>query len=268
MSSEFSVIGTRQPKMDGFERVSGRAQFTSDISLPGMLYLKILRSPHPHARVVSIDTSKALALPGVKAVLTYKDMPAARWNPQMPILTDVARFVGDDIAVIAAVSEEIAIEARDLIKVNYEILPFVLDPEEAMKPGAPKLFPAGNVVGGAPARVSRGDVDKAFAEADFVYEARYKTPILQHATNESRAAVAHWESGKLTLWDATQTPFDVQKAVAKVMGIPMSKVRVTTEFLGGGFGDRSSPGRQSVLAALMARKTGKPVRVELDREEI
>jgi CO/xanthine dehydrogenase Mo-binding subunit len=276
--------------MDGFEKVTGRARFTSDLTLPGMLHLKVLRSPHPHARVVSIDASKALALPGVVLVLTHahKEMPAARWNPQMPILTDVARFVGDDIAVVAAVSEEIAEEARDLIKVEYQVLPFVLDPEEAMKPGAPKLFPEGNVVGAsgsttvagsgpkltgyeianATSVVNRGDVNKGFAEADLVYEARYRTPFLQHATQESRVALAKWEFGKLTLWDATQTPFDVQKAVAKVLGIPMSKVHVTIDYLGGGFGDRSSPGRQSVLAAIVAKKTGRPARIELDRDEV
>jgi CO/xanthine dehydrogenase Mo-binding subunit len=273
--------------MDGFEKVTGRARFTSDISLPGMLHLKILRSPHPHARVVSIDTSKAQALPGVKAVLTYKDMPAFRWLPSMPILTDVARFVGDDIAVVAAVDEETAIEARDLVKVDYEVLPFVLDPEEALKPDAPKLFPQGNVIMFTPplvklgeprltgyelpsasSVVTRGDIEKGFAEADLEHAARYKTPILQHATQESRVAVAQWESGKLTLWDATQTPFDVQKTIAKALGISMSKVRVSTEFLGGGFGDRSSPGRQSVLAAMVAKKTGRPARIELDRDEI
>jgi CO/xanthine dehydrogenase Mo-binding subunit len=288
MSSEFAVIGKPQPRMDGFEKVTGRARFTSDLTLPGMLHLKVLRSPYPHARVVSIDASKALALPGVVLVLTHKDMPAARWNPQMPILTDVARFVGDDIAVVAAISEEIAGEARDLIKVEYQVLPFVLDPEEAMKPGAPKLFPEGNVVGAsgsttvagsgpkltgyeianATAVVNRGDVNKGFAEADLVYEGRYSTPFLQHATQESRVALAKWEFGKLTLWDATQTPFDVQKAVAKVLGIPMSKVHVTIDYLGGGFGDRSSPGRQSVLAAMVAKKTGRPARIELDRDEI
>jgi CO/xanthine dehydrogenase Mo-binding subunit len=115
MSSEFRVIGTRQPKVDAFERVSGRAKYASDVYLPGMLYSKTLRSPHPHARVVSIDVSKALALPGVKAVLTYKDMPAYRWNPWRPTLTDVARFVGDDIAVVAAVDEDTATEALALM---------------------------------------------------------------------------------------------------------------------------------------------------------
>ena len=144
MSSEFRVIGKPQPKLDGFEKVTGRAKFASDFSLPGMLYLKILRSPYPHARIVSIDTSKALALPGVKAVLTHKDMAAyPRWNPSYPILTDEPHFHGDDVALVAAVDEDTAVEALDLIKVDYQVLPFVLDAEEAMKPGAPKMIPEG-----------------------------------------------------------------------------------------------------------------------------
>ena len=267
MSSEFRVIGTRQLRLDARDKVTGRAKYATDVSRPGMLHLKILRSPHPHARIVRIDTTKALALPGVKAVLTSKDMPAFRWNPSMPILTDVARFVGDDLAVVAAVDEDTAAEAVDLIAVDYQVLPFVLDPEEALQPNAPKLFPEGNLIGGKPTVVSRGDVDKGFAEAALVYEARYRTPILQHATQESRAAVAHWDSGKLTIWDATQGPFEVQKAAAKALKVPMSKVRVICEALGGGFGDRGSPGRQSILAALVARKTGRPARIELDRDE-
>jgi CO/xanthine dehydrogenase Mo-binding subunit len=268
MSSEFRVIGKPQPKLDGFEKVTGRAKYASDFSLPGMLCVKVLRSPHPHARVVNIDTSKALALPGVKAVLTHKDIAAnPRWNPVYPILTDVARFVGDDIALVAAVDEDTAVEALGLIKVDYQVLPFVLDPEEALKASAPKLFPEGNLVGGKPTVVSRGDVAKGFAEADLVYEARYKTPILQHASNEGRVAIAQWEGGRLTLWDSTQAPFEVQKAVAKALKIPQSKVHVMCEFMGGGFGDKSSPGRQSVQAAIVARKTGRPARIELDREE-
>jgi CO/xanthine dehydrogenase Mo-binding subunit len=268
MSSEFRVIGKRQPKVDGFEKVTGRAKYSSDISLPGMLCLKILRSPYPHARIVSIDTSQALALPGVKAVLTAKDMPAFRPNPWMPILTEVARFVGDDIAVVAAVDEDTAIEALGLIKVDYQVLPFVLDPEEALKANSPKLFPEGNLIGGAPAVVNRGDVEKGFAEADVVYAARYKTPILQHATAESRVAIAQWEGGRLTIWDSTQGPFEVQKGIAKALHIPQSKVHVICEFMGGGFGDKGNPGRHQILAALIARKTGRPARIELDRDEL
>jgi xanthine dehydrogenase YagR molybdenum-binding subunit len=269
MSSEFRVIGKRQPKLDGFEKVTGRAKFASDFSLPGMLCLKVLRSPYPHARIVSIDTSKALALPGVKAVLTHKDMAAyPRWNPSYPILTDEPHFQGDDVALVAAIDEETALEALNLIKVDYQVLPFVLDPEEAMKPGAPKIIPEGNLIGGKPVTVSRGDVKKGFAEADIVYEARYRTPFNQHATMETRVCIAKWEGGRLTIWDSTQGVFEVQKAIAKALKIPQSKVHVTSEFMGGGFGDKGNPGRYSTLAAVVARKTGRPARVELDREEV
>ena len=275
MSSEFRVIGKPQTRLDAFDKVTGRAKYASDISLPGMLCLKLLKSPHPHARIANIDTSKALALPGVKAVLTHKDVPPfwrnplAIWpDPRMPILADVARFQGDDIAVVAAVDEDTAVEALDLIKVDYQVLPFVLDPEEALKASAPQLFPAGNLIGGKPAVVNRGDVEKGFAEADVVYEARYRTPILQHATGESRVSIAQWEAGRLTIWDSTQGPFEVQEAVAKALHIPMSKVHVICEFMGGGFGDKGHPGRHQILAAVIARKTGRPARIELDREEL
>ena len=267
MSSQFKIIGTRQPKVDAFERVSGRAKYASDFYLPRMLYLKTLRSPYPHARIVSIDTSKAYALPGVALVLTHKEMPAYQWHPGMPILADIARFVGDDVAVVAARDEETAQEALDLIKVEYQKLPFVLDPEEALKPDAPKLYPEGNLIGGKPVVVSRGDVEKGFAEADLIYEAKYRTNLLQHATREPRVCVAAWEGGKLTIWDSTQYSFDVQRGVAKALKIPMSKVRVVCDFMGGGFGDRSGPERYNVLAALVARKAGRPARIELDREE-
>src|SRR5271157_331145 len=267
MSSQFKIIGTRQPKVDAFERVSGRAKYASDFYLPRMLYLKTLRSPYPHARIVSIDTSKANGLPGVAVVLTHKEMPAYEWHAGMPILTDVARFVGDDVAVVAARDEDTAQEALDLIKVEYQKLPFVLDPEEALKPNAPKLYPEGNLIGGKPTVVSRGDVEKGFAEADLIYEARYRTNLLQHATREPRVCVAAWEAGKLTIWDSTQYSFDVQRGVAKALKIPMSKVRVVCDFMGGGFGDRSGPERYNVLAALVARKTGHPARIEFSREE-
>jgi CO/xanthine dehydrogenase Mo-binding subunit len=267
MSTEFKIIGTRQPKIDAFERVSGRARYTSDVTLPGMLHLKVLRSPYPHAQVRNIDVGKALSLSGVKAILTHKDMPAFRWHPEMPVLTDVARFVGDDIAVVAAVDEETALEALDLIKVDYQVLPFVLDAEEALKPGAPKLFPEGNLFGGKPVTVSRGDVEKGFRDADLVYERKYNTNLLQHATREPRVCVAQWEAGKLTAWDSTQCTFDVQKGLAQALRIPISKVRVICDFMGGGFGDRSTAERYDVLAALVARKTGRPARIEFDREE-
>jgi CO/xanthine dehydrogenase Mo-binding subunit len=267
MENEFKIIGTRQPKLDASERVTGRAKYASDLYLPGMLYAKILRSPYPHAKVLNIDIEKAKALPGVKAVLTHKDVPSYRWESDMPILTDIARFEGDDIAVVAAVDEEKASEALDLIKVDYQVLPFVLDPEQAMKADAPKIHPEGNIIGGKPVQLVRGDIDKAFKEADLVYENNYRTSMLQHATGESAVCVAQWQNGKLTVWDSTQYTFDVQKGVAKALKVPMSKVRVICDYMGGGFGDRSSPKRYNVLASLLTKKTGRPVKIQFSREE-
>ena len=267
MSKEFKIIGKRQPKLDASDRVSGRAKYASDLYLPGMLYAKILRSPHPHAKVVHIDIEKAKALPGVKAVLTHKDMPSYRYESDMPILTDIARFEGDDIAVVAAVDDEKAQEALELINVDYQVLPFVLDPEEAMKPEAPKIHPKGNIIGGNPFQSVRGDIEKGFKEADLVYENNYHTSMLQHATGETAVCVAQWQNGKLTVWDSTQYTFDTQAALAKALKIPMSKVRVISEFMGGGFGDRSGPKRYNVLAALLSRKTGRPVKIQFSREE-
>ena len=267
MDQKLKIVGKRLPKVDAWERVSGKAKYASDINLPGMLHAKILRSPHPHAKVANIDVERAKALPGVKAILTFKDMPSFRCHKDMPILTDIARFEGDDIAVVAARDEETAQEAIALIKVDYTALPFVLDPEEAMKPGAPKIHPQGNIIDGKPLLLNRGDIEKGFKEADIVYENNYRTSLLQHVTAEPRVCVAHWEGGKLTLWDSTQYTFAVQSGLAKALKIPMSKVRVICEFMGGGFGDKSNAERYNVLAALLSRKTGLPVKIEFDREE-
>jgi CO/xanthine dehydrogenase Mo-binding subunit len=274
MATELLVIGKHHPKFDGFERVSGQAAYASDIYLPGMLYGKILRSPHPHAKVVSIDAEKARALPGVKAVLTPRDIADFSWdkNPgrshyDMPILSDIARYTGDDIAVVAAVDEDRAEEALDLIKVEYQTLPLVFDPEEAIKPGAPKIYPSGNLLGGKPLILVRGDVEKGFQEADLVYEARYSTPMLQHVTAEPRVCVARWSKGKLTVWDSLQYTFQTQAGLAALFKIPMSKVRVICDFMGGGFGDKIQMERYTVLASILSMKTGHPVRIEFNREE-
>lgn len=273
MKKEMMIVGKRQLRIDGWERVSGKATYASDIYLPGMLYGKILRSPHPHARVVNIDVERAKALPGVKAVLTPKDMAAFSWSQapgihnDMAILTEIARFAGDDIAVVAAVDEDRAQEALDLIKVDYQPLPFVLDPEDALKPGAPKIHPQGNLFGEKPVVLERGDIEKGFQEADLVYEGRYSTPMLQHVTAEPRVCVARWDRGRLTLWDSLQYTFFVQACLAHIFKIPMSKVRVICDYMGGGFGDKGFPQRYNVLAAILSMKTGHPVRIEFTREE-
>jgi CO/xanthine dehydrogenase Mo-binding subunit len=274
MGTELKVVGKRHPKIDGWERVSGKAEYASDIYLPGMLYGKILRSPHPHAKVVNIDVEKAKALPGVKAVLTPKDIADLSWyqapgrgHHDMPLLAEIARFAGDDIAVVAAVDEDRAQEALDLIKVDYQPLPFVLDPEEALKPEAPKIHPKGNLADEKPAVLNRGNIEKGFQEADLVYEGRYCTPMLQHVTAEPRVCVARWNRGKLTVWDSLAYTFAPQASLAHIFKIPMSKVRIICDFMGGSFGDKNGTERYHVLAAILSMKTGHPVRIEFGREE-
>ncbi len=274
MAKELKVVGKRHPKIDGWERVSGKATYASDVYFPGMLYGKILRSPHPHAKVLKIDVEKAKALPGVKAVLTPKDIASFSWygvpgrgHHDMPLLAEVARFAGDDIAMVAAVDEDQAQEALDLIKVDYELLPFVLDPEEALKPAAPKIHPKGNLVGEKPNILKRGNVEQGFQEADLVYEGRYYTPMLQHVTAEPRVCVARWDRGKLTVWDSLQYTFAPQTALAHIFKVPMSKVRIICDFMGGGFGDKGGTERYHVLAAILSLKTGHPVKIEFTREE-
>jgi xanthine dehydrogenase molybdenum-binding subunit len=273
MEKELAVVGKRYPKIDSWERVSGRATYASDVQLPGMLYAKVVRSPHPHAKIVRVDTAKAKAVPGVKAVITAADLGISwdkspgRSHHDMPILVDVARFAGDEIAVVAAVDEDRAQEAVDLIKVQYEELPFVVDAEEALKADAPKVHPKGNLVGGKPVTLSRGNIEKGFAEADVVYEGRYTTPMLQHASAEPRVCVASWQNGKLSVWDSSQYTFSTQQGLAFVLKLPMSKVRVVSDFMGGGFGDKLQLERYSLLASLLSMRTGLPVRMELTREE-
>jgi len=274
MARDLKVVGKRHPKIDGWERVSGKATYASDVYFPGMLYGKILRSPHPHAKVLKIDAERAKALPGVKAVLTPKDIAAYSWygapgrsHHDMPLLAEVARFAGDDIAVVAAVDEDRAEEALDLIKVDYEVLPFVLDPEEALKPDAPKIHPKGNLVGEKPNILKRGNVEQGFQEADLVYESRYYTPMLQHVTAEPRVCVARWDRGKLTVWDSLQYTFPPQASLAYIFKIPMSKVRIICDFMGGGFGDKNQTERYHVLASILSLETGHPVRIEFTREE-
>jgi CO/xanthine dehydrogenase Mo-binding subunit len=185
----------------------------------------------------------------------------------MPLLVDIARFAGDDIAVVAAVDEDRAQEALDLIKVEYQILPFVLDPEEALKPAAPKIHPKGNLADEKPAVLNRGTIEKGFQEADLIYEGRYTTPMLQHVTAEPRVCVARWNKGKLTVWDSLAYTFAPQATLAHIFKIPMSKVRIICDYMGGSFGDKNMTERYTVLASILSMKTGHPVRIEFDREE-
>lgn len=274
MAKEFKVIGKKVERVDAFERLVGEAKFASDIYLPGMLYVKILRSPHPHAKVIRIDATKAQALPGVKAVLTSSDVPDfpihSRVKPPtvvMPVLASTARYAGDEILAVAAVDEETAENALELIKVDYEILPFVLDAEEAIKPQAVKIYAEGNVIREPADTTIRGNIEEGFKQADVILEEKYKTHLIQHTTLEPRVTVARWSGKRLTIWDSHKAPFNLRTGLARALNLRVNQVRVLTPYIGGDFGDKGSVERQHIIAAVLAKKTNRPVRLEFTREE-
>ncbi len=276
--SDLKTVGKRMPKVEGLAKAKGEAMYAVDYELPGMLYAKILRSPYAHAKVISMDTSAAEKLPGVRAVLTFKDVPKILFNPSnrynfppnVPqdqyILADKARFVGDEMAAVAAETTEIAEEALKLIKVEYEELPAVFDPVEAMKPGAPKIhdWADNNVMALVP--IEKGDIAKGFQEADLVLEDDFKVQAQHHVAIEPHACVANWTSEGLTVWSSTQCPFQVRYVTAKALNLPDNKVRIIKPFVGGGFGGKDEAFHEP-LAGLLSLKTGRPVKLELTREE-
>ena len=262
-----NVVGKRGPNIDAIERVTGRAKYTGDIDLPGMLVARVLRSPHAHARIVSIDTSKAEAVQGVRAVITHKDAPKVMiWGSRQYALNDRVRFKGDAVAGLAAVDAETADKALKLITVQYEVLPFVLDPEEALKPGAPQLFEDGNLEG-PPRILNRGNIEQGLKESDKVIERVYHCPTMWSGGMEPRACVAQWEGDRLTLWASTQSPFRVHASLAAMFNLPDSNVRIIASYVGGGFGTKSAPHTDESLAVLLARKARLPVKLQYSREE-
>jgi len=276
-SAEHVVVGRRVPRIDAPELASGRAVFTDDINLPGMLYGKILTSPHAHARILKVDTSRAEALEGVKAVLTADDVPEtfygvspARYDEQV-LAKDRVRYVGDEVAAVAAVDERTCLEALELIEVEYELLPAVFDPFEAMKDGAPQLHDHPKFKNNINTRVDWdfGDVEKGFAEADVVREHSFTGNRTYQQPMEPHCAVARWESGdRLTLWSSTQVVHYVQHQMSRLLEIPEGDVRVIMTHCGGGFGGKAEVNPLEICATLFSRKTGKPVKMRYTREEM
>ena len=261
------VIGRRGPNIDAVERVTGRAKYTGDIDLPGMLVAKVLRSPHAHARIARIDTARAEAVAGLRAVITYRDAPKVMiWGHRQYALNDRVRFKGEAVAAVAAVDADTAERAIRLIDVQYEPLPFVLDPEAALRPGAPQLFDDGNLEG-PPRILTRGNVEQGLKESDKVIERVYHCPTMWSGGMEPRASVAQWEGDRLTLWASTQSPFRVHGSLAAMFNIPDSNVRIIASYIGGGFGTKSAPHTDEALAALLARKARLPVKLQYSREE-
>ena len=269
------VVGKALRKLDATAKVTGVTKFADDLFLPRMLFCKLLRSPHPHARILSVDGSKALALGGVKAVLTGTDLPIPFGilpvsQDEHALALDKARFVGDPVAAVAAVSEEIATEALDLITVRYEPLAAISSAEEAIARPAPRIHDYGDH-GNLHKLISLefGDVAAGFAEADLVREDVFFFEGSTHLPMEQHAALADWSpDGKVTLWSATQTPHYVHRALAKVLELPPAKIRVIATPNGGGFGGKSDPFSHEIVVAKLAMLTGRPVKITLTREEV
>jgi xanthine dehydrogenase molybdenum-binding subunit len=267
MSAPFRAIGRRVARLGLAERTTGEQRFAADLKLPGMLYGKLLRSPHPRARIVRIDASRALALPGVRAVLTPCDVPPLPLTEDCLVLDREVRFVGDEVAAVAADEEAIAEDALGLIAVDYQVLPAVLDPGAALAPGAPAIHPRGNLAGGAPVVVARGDVAAGFGTAVRSFEATYETPVHSAAGMEPRAVLAAWDGSALTVWKTSRAVHMRDRpTLAKALDLSLDRVRVICPAMGGGFGNKDE-GRLAALAALLARRAGRPVRIEYTREE-
>ncbi len=251
---KMSILGKHYPRLDGPDKVSGRAKYVYDQAPKGMLYGAILSSPHPAAKINSIDDSKVRRLAGVKAVLT--DV-----HP-----TGTVRYAGEGVAAVAATTPEIARDALELFDVDYEILPFVEDLEKAMKDGAPQVFAdRGNVRD--PRVRGEGDVDAGFAEANEIIESEYRTQVQTHSCLEVHGSVAMWEGDELTVWDSTQAVHGVREGLAKFLEIPESNVRVICHHMGGGFGSKLQPGGYSAVAAKLAKQANAPVKLMLTRKQ-
>lgn len=266
-----SPIGRETPQVTARAKVLGRAMYAGDIHRPGMLHGKVLRSPYPHARIVSIDTSAALALPGVRAVLTGDDAPAQLWGAhhkeRAVLAKGVVRYCGEEVAAVAAVTEEIARDALDLIRVEYEELPAILTPDEAMDEEATGIHPGRNNVAHE-IRFERGDVEAGFAGAHLVHEATYTTHSQYPGYLEPMATVAELDPDKrLTLWTSTQAVNLVRMQVAMTLGLPISRVRVIQATTGGAFGAKIVEDDNQLVAGLLALRTGRPVRLVNNRLE-
>ena len=277
----YKVIGTPRPKVDAYGKVTGRALYADDIMLPRMLYGRLLRSPHAHARILSIDTRRALELPGVVVVLTGEDLPQKfgilpSSQDEYALAVEKVRYVGDPVAAVAALDPDTLDEALKLIEVEYEVLPALMSIDEALAHPEVKINEdarTGNIHKAV--NYEFGDVEAGFAAADYIREDWFYFEGNNHAPLEAHACVASWEpnpsdpvGGKLTLWSSTQTPHYVHREVSKVLKLPQSHVRVIAPNVGGGFGGKTDPFAHEICACELSRRTGRPVKITCTREEV
>ena len=305
--SEYSVLGQRLPRVDALEKVTGAAKYGADVHPPGMLYGKIVRSTHPHAKILSIDVSEAQKLPGVRAIITQADVESGR----RVFAADKILYLGEPIAAVAATDSDIAEEAADLVKVEYEPLPVVQDVMESIKPTAPRLYgddtkdgPRWRTINRKLRKLSRdqsadgsqeireleaqleavqdevyynisaethteiGDVENGFAESDIVVEDTYVIPRVHQTYMEPHVSVASVDSmGKVTVWASTQGPFAIRSGIAGTLGIPLNQINVIPTIMGGGFGGRFGVALTHVPAVLLSQKTGRAVKVQMTRHK-
>ena len=276
MEKELNVVGQRLPMHDAAAKAKGTAQFTDDLTFPGMLHGKILRSPLAHAKILHIDTSKAEKLPGVKGVVTGQDIPdrlygiVPKARDEYALARDKVRYIGDDVAAVCAIDPEIAEKALELIKVDYEELPAVFDPFEAKKDGAPVIHKGIKNNTSFAIKKEFGDVKKAFAESDAIFEDTFFSQAVNHAPLEPHAAIAQYDSlkGEMTIWSSTQIPFFLRRNLSNTLQIPESKVRVIKPKVGGGFGQKIDMFAKDFCACWFAMQLGKPVKFVYNREEV
>lgn len=282
--SQLDYVGKSILRKDGPEKVTGKALYTADIKLPGMLVGLVLRSPHAHARIVNIDASRARRVPGVKTIITSSDSLGIKHGfvetprypaDQYPLATDRVRFVGEEIAAVAALDPYAAEEALGLIRVEYEPLAAVFDPIQAMRLDAPEIHPSHpkvnepyrNIAGKT--QSGWGDLERGFDESDYVTEDRYESHLRTHGYLEPHATLASFDpAGKLTVWTSSQGPFIKRAKLARTLGLPQSAVRIQKAYVGGAFGGKIDLFSHEYCAAMLSMKTSRPVRIVASREEI
>ena len=271
-TKEYRVVGTRPVRHDGYDKVTGKAKYGADVHMSGMLHASIVRSPHPHARIVSIDTSRAESHPDVRAVMTSADLPDPNEGVRALSGNIMARgkvlYKGHAVAAVAACSRHAAEEAASLVDVTYDVMPSVTTVEEAMATGAPRLHDEyeGNVA--AHNRHELGDVEKGFEQSDLVVEREFRTKMVHQGYIEPHTATALWGSDdKITLWCSSQGHFQIGESTAKVLGIPASRIKVVPMEIGGGFGGKTTIYLEPI-AVTLSRKTGQPVKLTMSRTEV
>ena len=273
--TEYSVIGKRLPRIDGLAKAMGSAKYAADMALPMMLYGKILRSPLPHARIINIDTTLAERLPGVRGVITGRDFGGFRrgmlpnTRDECALASDKVRYIGEGVAAVAAINEDIAEEAVDLIKVDYEELPAVFHAIEAMKEGAPQIHDHVKNNMSWECHYHFGDVEKGFRESDYIREDKFSTGYNIHGFLEPHAVLADYDpSGRITVWASKQCPYFLWRHLGLLFGLSLDKVRVIQPYIGAGFGGKNDSFDLDFCAVLLSKKTGRPVKIVLSQKEL